>query len=434
MRKKVIWLIEKLVHFRVLGITIVGSSILLAIVVVALGPDAEPQARTEKAWPVSTMVAAPAELQPMLVAYGKVESRQIASLTTSVTAPVENVYASEGSWVNKGQLLVQLDDQELKLALVVANAEFKKKLAQLEKAKSDFTLSQNITAHHRDLKSIADAKLERYLDLYKTKMVSDAILDEVRREASERAITLERHLAELRTFPNVIDQHEAALAEGEARVRRAEMDLAQTAIESPFSGRVIETLVAAGDRVYPGHKILRVADYTQLEVRASIQSDIGSVLRQKIADGVSVLAFGHLDDQVIEFSLARLSGDVKVGQSGLDAFFTPVLNTTLDIGRVINLSVTLPAERGVIALPVQSIYENDRVYKIDQSNRLLGVRVKKVGDHLDIDGNFRLLVRSVDIKAGDTLVTTQLPRAISGLLVDPVDTSLLDSVAVAEVP
>jgi|TARA_B100001971_G_C18171607_1_gene527480 hypothetical protein len=80
-------IIAKLVHYRLLGISILSVSLLVAILVVVTGPQAEPQTRTEKAWPVSVVVAEPEELQPVLLAYGKVESRQIANLKTSITAP-----------------------------------------------------------------------------------------------------------------------------------------------------------------------------------------------------------------------------------------------------------------------------------------------------------------------------------------------------------
>jgi hypothetical protein len=43
-----------------------------------------------------------------------------------------------------------------------------------------------------------------------------------------------------------------------------------------------------------------------------------------------------------------------------------------------------------------------------------------VGDYADDDGAYRVLVRSEHLHAGQTIVTTQLPRAISGLRVEPI--------------
>ena len=46
---------------------------------------------------------------------------------------------------------------------------------------------------------------------------------------------------------------------------------------------------------------------------------------------------------------------------------------------------------------------------------------------MDPENNYRILVKSPRIHKGDTLVTSQLPRAITGLLVDPIEATSLDS-------
>jgi multidrug efflux pump subunit AcrA (membrane-fusion protein) len=424
--------IVNLIHYRLLGVTILSLSIVLATLIVLTGPEAEPQQRTEKAWPVSILVAEPEEKRPILIAFGKVESRQVANMKTSITARVAEVAAPEGTWVNLGDLLVRLDEKEMKLALTVATAEYKKRVAQLESTKTDFELARSVTTHHQNLKDIAEAKLERHLDLYNNKMMSDAILDEVRKEVSERSITLERHFADLRIFPNQIEQHEASVAEGKAFVEQAELNLQQTSVLAPFAGRVIETYIAPGDRVVPGKTIIKVADYDGLEVRAAIPASVGYALRQKFQQGEKVSAKGELDGRSIEFALTRLSGNVKSGQSGLDAFFKTASDESLDIGRVINLNITLPSEPNVVALPVQSVYENNRINRVE-NNRLQGIEVKQIGDFVDENGSYQVLVRSTEIVQGDKLITTQLPRAITGLLVNPIDSSSFEEALASDI-
>ena len=99
---------------------------------------------------------------------------------------------------------------------------------------------------------------------------------------------------------------------------------------------------------------------------------------------------------------------------------------------MLELSITLPEEDAVVALPVQSIYENDRIYAIrdtasqdsgqldgNPEYRLQAITVERVGEAQAEDGQHRILVRSPEISAGEKIITTQLPRAISGLLVEP---------------
>lgn len=416
---------------RVVGPVVLVAAALFSVLIYATRPQTEPQERVEKAWPVSIVVAEPRAISPTLLAYGKVESRQVANLKTSVSAPVDEVLAPEGTWVEEGDLLIRLDATELELALRKADSEYKRRVAVMIGVRNDYESARKMTAHHRELKEIADAKLERHLNLYEQRMISDAILDEVRQQASERAILLEQHLSKLANFPSLIEQHEAMVAEAKAILDKARLDVAQAEIRAPFAGRVIKTMAAPGDRIQPGEPLIQVADYDRIEIRASVPARTGNVLREQVRQGRTISALGELDGRLIELTLDRLSGNVKVGQSGLDAFFEPVADTNLDIGRVMNLSITLPPEEDVVALPIQAIYENDRVYKVEE-RRLVGINIEQAGDYIDQEGNFHVLVRSPELREGDRLITTQLPRAITGLLVDPIDAGKFEEALAAE--
>tara|TARA_B100000959_G_scaffold88322_1_gene93637 strand:+ start:3692 stop:4981 length:1290 start_codon:yes stop_codon:yes gene_type:complete len=405
-----------------LGLSILVIAIMLASFIFVTRPKAAPRVIEEKAWLVSTIVSKPASVAPNLTVFGKVESRQVANLKTSIIAPVAEVFAYEGQWVNEGDLLVQLATKELDLALGLAKSEHEQQQAVLRSVKNDFDLATQLTQHYQDLKKISDAKLQRHLNLFSNKMVSDAIVDEVRQQASQQAIVLARHLSRINDFPNQIGRQQALVDQSKANLDKAYLDLAQAEIESPFSGRVLQTFVASGDRILPGVPVIQVADSDGMEVRASVSTGIGVQLRSHMKESATIKASGIIDDNEISFTLSRLSGDVKVGQSGLDAFFTPDQDDMLDIGRVVSLSITLPEVHNVVILPMQSIYENHRIYRVE-ANRLVGINVEQVGDYVNEQDQYRLLVRSKELAEGDRIVTTQLPRAITGLLVEPIDSS-----------
>ena len=192
---------------------------------------------------------------------------------------------------------------------------------------------------------------------------------------------------------------------------------------------MIATHVSPGDRVRPGEVLVEVADYGEIEIRASVPASVGVTLRERMTAGYEISAVAEVDGRRVGLAMVRLAGDVKRGQTGVDAFFKPAGSDApqIDIGRVVNLHIVLPAEQNVVALPVQSIYENDRVYRIVDS-RLEALQVEQVGDYLDDAGKHYILVRGESLRPGDHLVTTQLPRAISGLLVAPVDASEMPSI------
>ena len=97
--------VEQLIRFKLLGASILGAFVMVAGLIIATGPESEPQLRIEKAWPVSVKSVEPQSIAPTLIAFGRVESRQLASLKTSISAPVEEMLASEGDWVHKLSLI-----------------------------------------------------------------------------------------------------------------------------------------------------------------------------------------------------------------------------------------------------------------------------------------------------------------------------------------
>ncbi len=404
---------------KMIGLVIFGAFVSVAILLVATGPSAEPGERIERAWPVSTMVAQPDQLHPVLLAYGRLESRQTAGVRTRISATVDQVLYAEGDWVEHGDVLVRLDPLDAELSLAAAESARAQAQAALESAESDYRLARALVEHHEELNAIAQSRLQRFIRLHEQRMISDSQLDDMRQEASERAMILARHMSSVEDYPNQIAIRRAVLNEAEARLRQAEVELAHTDLRAPFSGRILSADVAAGDRVSSGATLMQVADYDQLQVRVSLPSSVAQQLRQEMASGGITIAHADVGGRDLRFELGRLSGDVKPGQSGVDAFFDTDTDQQLLIGELTSLRIQMPAQPDVIAMPVHALYEGDRIYVIED-NRLRAIDVTRVGDYVDNEGNYRVLVKSPEIRTGASLMTTQLPVAMTGLLVSPV--------------
>lgn len=340
-------------------------------------------------------------------------------MNTSISAPVSEVLVREGAWVEEGDLLIQLDANEGELNLGVAQANYDRNSALLASVKTEAELASNLSAQYLQLNEIAESKQSRAVDLHSRDMISDAQLDEARLETSQANISLQQHLAQVADFPNKIAQQQASVAESAAYFKRAKLDLQQTQIRAPFSGRVISSDVSKGDRVIAGATLIRIADYSALEIRTSVPTEVGFQLNQAMSKSQQVNARANIDGRELVFVLDRLSADIKPGQSGIDVFFRSTTGESLDIGRVVNLSVNLPMENNVISMPVHALYENQTIYRIEEQ-RLKAIRYEIVGDYLSSDDEFSILIRSPQIKSGDQLLGSQLSRAITGLLVEPV--------------
>lgn len=407
---------------RMAGPLIFIVLVMAAALVVTSGPSAAPAEPAERVWPVSVMAADPASLQPVHRAWGRLESAQTAAIRSRVTAAVESVRVTEGDWVEAGDVLVELETAEVALQLQAARAARDQAAAALASAHNEHELARELAMHHEAQNGIVRDRLQRFESLHRDRMISDAQFDDMRQQAGEQEMVLARQRARLADMPNLIARREAELAQAEARLQQAQHDRDHATIIAPFSGRVMEMQVARGDRALAGDVLARVADYGQLRVRVSVSGEVAAQLRNAL-DGTgpatAVSARTAKGGREHRFSLDQLAAAVRSGQSGIDAFFLAPADPALVIGELYGLEIDLPAREALIALPVHALYEGNRVYLVE-GGRLQAVTVRRVGDYRNEQGEYRVLVTSPEIGAGDTLMITQLPVAISGLRVDPV--------------
>lgn len=404
----------------VVGVGFLAVAALMSMSIFATGPDASPETPTEKAWPVSVVVVEPGQLNPAFAAFGRVESTAIASIRTDLVARVAEVPVNEGDHVQAGDLLLRLDDAEVRLQLQERQADLLQAEATLRSIATDFDLSRGSTSHFESMQRIAQDKLARHQDLMAQRLISQSLLDEVIGQANKVHIDYQNHVRRMADFPNRIDAQRAVVARAEALKARSELDLAKTEIRAPFDGPVLAVMVAAGDRTNLVAPLLEVADENSFEVRVQIPDAYATRMRDYLAAGIEITA--HSSETMMQ--LTRVSGRVREGQSGLDAFFTLPLASVRQLpslGRVLDVSITLPAEADVIALPAHALYQRDRIYQVRDS-RLQAITVNRIGEYQNEQGQHRVLVRSAQLAAGDSVMTTQLPRAITGLLVQPVNT------------
>jgi hypothetical protein len=124
-----------------------------------------------------------------------------------------------------------------------------------------------------------------------------------------------------------------------------------------------------------------------------------------------------LNGKDYKLTLDRLSAEASASQGGIDAFFTLNGNQNIEVGRNLQLKVKLPTEANVVAIPALALYGQNRIYRIVEG-RLESLAVQRVGEWTNADGTSLTLVRSSKLQNGDDILVTQLPNAVTGLLVE----------------
>ncbi|MEY4007559.1 MAG: Macrolide-specific efflux protein MacA precursor, partial [Gemmatimonadota bacterium] len=205
-------------------------------------------------------VSAPGELDPEV----KVD------VSAEVSARILEIPFREGATVRKGEVIVKLDDRDLKASL---DAQIARRDGERFRLRSE----QERLASPMSQLANARATLERQESLFKTGDVSRADLD----NATARVRDLEAQIASAREGLSVI---ESSLAAAEADIERARELLKKTTIAAPIDGQITELnaepgeLVVVGTMNNAGTKILTIADLASVRLKAKVaESDVARV-------------------------------------------------------------------------------------------------------------------------------------------------------------
>lgn len=255
---------------------------------------------------VETVEAEPVTWQPALNGIGTVNANQGVELSVEAPGILREVAFAPNTQVEKGQLLIRLDN-------VVQRAD-------LEAARTQLELEQ--------------ANLSRQQELQSRGVATNATL-----EATQ-----------------------AAFRAAEAQVARAEAVLKQRSVTAPFAGTIGLLRVDLGQYVQPGTIIATLQDLDRMRVDFNLPEQnltdlfIGQTLHLRSDEAAQTFegTISGIDPRVDPSSrLVAVRGTVEDAGGAL----TP--------GQFVRLEIDLPAETGVIALPqtalISSLY-GDFVY------------------------------------------------------------------------
>lgn len=386
----------------------------------ATAPKHDANEVEDKAWPVTSMPVSTADIAPELRLFGRVETPRHARLTAAVTATVTSVVINEGQLVERGDILMTLDDADEELRLRQREADAAQAQAALVTIEQEFAVDGQVLQHMQELHALTLSKRGRLEKLQQQNLVATEQLEDTRALVARQAIQLAQQQLQVDSHPQRLAQAEAMLARAQAEVEEQELRLGRTLITAPFRGRISSLEATPGDRVREGEVLLALYDTAALQVRVTLpRSAIAPIkVAMELGDGVSA-RLGK--EQINTLQLEQLAGAVASGRSGVDGLFKVSGNgDSLELGKAVNVTVLLPELQDVTSIPTQSLYGDDRIYSIIDG-RLQGVQVDTLGQRSDGNGNVHLLIRATEGELSGEILTTSLPRAGTGLRVDVIN-------------
>ena len=394
-------------------IIIVGG--LLITLLVVFKPSAEIRPTGNLNPLVKTLMAEPAAHSPMITLYGRVESPRESNLAATVNAYVDSVPVEEGDMVTKGQVLVELEDSDVRRVYEQRQAEVADMEAQIASEKERYQNDLASLEVEKKLLALSKKSADRYEKLVAKNVGSDLNRDEALQLAQKQELSLYNRQYAVKDHPNRLKRLNAQLQKLTAFRDQAATDLARTKITAPFNGRVIQLKASPGNRVHPGDIVATVYDTSHIEVRAQIPSRYLAPINRALNSGQPLNATLMVGGDEINLKLERLAGAIGMGQGGVDGLFSIDNEDRVILGRAGEVILLLPPVADALALPPTAIYGQQRVYAV-QDERLKTIMIERLGEVLMENGERWQLVKG-DIAPGTQILTSQLPDAVGGLAV-----------------
>lgn len=404
---------------KLLPLVIVLITVFILILFKLTQPQPPVKTQNETIWSVQVHKLETGARSPELELYARVESPFTATITSVIDADVKSLDVNEGQTVTQGKRLIQLDDTDAEVIYIDRASNVAELEASIQLEKNRYKNDMKSLNLEKNLVALAEKKLAREEKTSKTNLTSQSSFDTQKQALQNQQLALNARQLNVTDHSARLAQLEAKLERGRALAEQAKNNLTRAAVLAPFDGIILKTMVSPGERIRAGETLLEMYASEKIELRAQLPQKFIPIVKQTLAARQALYATVKTPaDEDITVALDRVSGSINASDHGIDALF--VVDSTqadrLTIGDTLEATLKLPAIDNVYSVPVSSIYGTSRIYRIE-NERLVAIDTEKLGRQYRAGKQF-ILIRSENLHAGDLIITTQLPHALSGLKVE----------------
>ncbi|HEV2057211.1 MAG TPA: efflux RND transporter periplasmic adaptor subunit [Methylomirabilota bacterium] len=302
-----------------------------------------------------------------------------AAIFSKVSGYIRKIHVERGDFVKEGQLLVEIDDQELRASAEQARAALLASQAGLEVARSTAEGQKANLENQRAMLARARAvaandarQADRMRTLFEKGMVSAVDWDNARTNgdssrASTDAAEAQLRLAEVQI---ITQESQVRLAQAQVETFRAALSLAQTnlgntRLSAPFAGYIAQRNLDPGAAVSAQSSgttntsvgILLVQDISSVKVQIEVPER--DIARVKVGADVRVTADPY-KGEVFAGSIARVvhNLDPRSRTMGVEVEI-PNPGTKLNPGMFARVEAVVDTRKGVLTVPMEALRVGD---------------------------------------------------------------------------
>lgn len=391
--------------------------------------------RQEPVLRVKVMAVAPENVAVIISGYGEVKPLKTVVIAAEVAGRVVGVHPRlvAGEALPAGAELFQIDDRDYRAGFDEADAAAAQWANAIERLKKQLAIDRQRLQTLERSRELTRGEFQRLKQLFEVDMVGTRSGVEAAERAFNLAVDQAAQLAQaVALYPLQIREAENSLAAARARREAAAARLERCRVVAPFSGRVRQTAIEAGQYVSPGQHAVTLADDSILEIRVPLDSrDANQWLPFGNPASTPSAWFGPLPalgctirwteapathfwkgtlDRVVAFDPQTRTVEVAVRVAAADAVRGGNGHLPLVEGMFCRVEIPGRTLQGVFRLPRHAVSFDNTVYVAD-GNRLKTVAVtvaRTQGEEALISGG---------LQAGQQVIVTRL--------VDPLENALL---------
>jgi len=388
------------------------SGIGLFIALVALGITVAARGKGASLEPSQLAKAEDGDIARSVVATGKVEPITKVEVKSKASGIVTRLDTDINAHVVKGQVLAQLDQQEILDQVAAQKAQLAASESNARAAAAAIEYDK-VSAEAPDL-PMYQHTYARALEMSKDGVVSQQALDDAQQKYLAATNIRDKAVSQITVDNSKLRQAEAQVAQAQASLKQLEDQLSYTTIVSPMDGIILSRDVEIGDAVSSilvlgstATLVMTIGDTHQVYVQGKVdESGIGQVYLGQPAR-IKVESF---KDKTFLGQVTRIA-PLGVEKDNVTTFEVRVSidnpGGELKANMTANAEILLEEHKKVLTVPEQAVlYDKDRSASVEVPDQGQKSGRKKVPIKVGISNGTKTEILA-GLKAGDTVILQQ---------------------------